>query len=144
MCFSVRFYIHIRVIKSVRLLEKLFPYAANILNLNSNLVASYLFSTYPDDIGYKAEYIKPNVSYLLRLDTCLSVFYSLIKQAIELYPEKILLYYQYGKLNSTVIRYRKRQIPYGILKWRTETYDYQYINIFEILCHIKNKKGNRL
>lgn len=137
-CLSIRFFIHIKIVKNVRFIERVFPFAAQKLSLNSNFAARCLFMTEIEDLI--EEYHCPNMSYLLLLNSNLSIFYNLLKRAISLYPDKILLYYQYGEHNSTVISYSKRPI-FGVFRMTYENYNYHYINIFNVFLNIEKKNN---
>ena len=139
-----RLAIHIKLIRNIKLLEQLFPFVAVHRKIESKYDAKELYSSLIDtSYGRYSEYFHPNISYYIRLNTYISVYYDLVKNAVSLYPDKILLYYKYGQNNSAAYEYKEEKKQYFLFKYYTEKTRYSYKNIFNILKDIE-KEENRV
>ena len=139
-----RLAIHIKLIRNIKILEQLFPFVAVNRKIESKSAAKELYSSLIDTSYDKySEYFHPNISYYIRLNTYIAVYYDLIQNAISLYPDKILLYYKYGQNNSAVYEYKEEKKQYFLFQYYTEKTRYGYKNIFNILKDI-DKKENRV
>lgn len=139
----VRLLIHITLIRNIKIFEQLFPYAAIQSKIASQSDAYNLLRSLTDSCYYNryAQFFKPNFSHYIRLNTFISTFYELIKNAISTYPDKILLYYKYGENNSCVFQYKETKNVENIFRVKTERTAYSYINIYDILLDIDKEQN---
>lgn len=137
----IRLAIHIKLIRTVRLLERLFPFAMVNRKVSSKLVARSVYLSILDTSYDKYnQYFSQDISCLIRLNVYIEVYYALLKNAISLYPDKILLYYKYGENRSAVYEYKYERRSQGFRSY-TEKIICGYINIFDILKGIDKEQN---
>lgn len=138
-----RLAIHIKLIRNIKVLEQLFPFVAVHRKIDSKSAAKELYSSliYTSYDKY-SEYFYPNISYYIRLNTYISVYYDLVKNAVSLYPDKILQYYKYGENRSAVYEYKEEK-KFVVFRTYTEKIICGYKNIFDILKAIDKEQNRR-
>ena len=138
-----RMVIHIKLIRNVRMLEQLFPFATVNCEIASKSFAHSLYTSF-FDVYYDRynQYFYPDISYFIRLNVYIEVYYTLLKYAISSYPDKILTYYKYGENRFAVYEY-KTEHKFGILRSYTENVICGYKNIFDILKGIKETQNQQ-
>lgn len=139
----VRLAIHIKLIRNVRALERLFPFAMANCKVDSKLVANSLYTSLMGAFHDKHnQYFHPDISFFIRLNTYIEIHYILLKNAILSYPDKILSYYKYGENRSAVYEY-KVEHKFGILKSYTERVICGYKNVFDIIKNIDDEQNQK-
>ena len=139
----IRLTIHIKLIRNIKVLEQFFPFVTVHRKIDSKFTAKDLYSSLTDtSYDRYSEFFHLNISYYIRLNTYIAVYYSLVKNAISLYPDKILLYYKYGENRSAVYKYKVKE-KVVFLKIHKEKTICGFKNIFDILKNIDKEENQK-